>query len=242
MGHLQTLNRTLLAPKPIFLKIAPDLNNHQLDDIIQVVMETKIQGIIATNTTISRENLQTADNYIAKIGTGGLSGKPLCNRSTEIIRYIAQKSKHAFTIIGVGGIGVAVFNNYRSGRREKQMTEVTRTAAVDERFMELYDASRETTFQENMAEVLYQYEWIDYDNFLEKYGPKTNVTSWAKIQSLAQYFEGIGVMLQSNSVEIDQVYRLLSTKIIRCWEKLQSVILEQRQRELDPRIYSSFES
>jgi hypothetical protein len=145
-------------------------------------------------------------------------------------------------VIGAGGIAIAVLNNYWSGRREKQMTDVTRTAAVDEHFMSLYDASRETTFQENMAEVLYQYEWTDYDNFLEKYGPRTNVAAWAKIQSLAQYFEGIGVMLQSNSVEIDQVYRLLSTQIIRCWEKLQSVILEQRQRELDPRIYSSFES
>jgi hypothetical protein len=65
--------------------------------------------------------------------------------------------------------------------------------------------------------------------------------AWAKIQSLAQYFEGIGVMLQSNSVEIDQVYRLLSTPIIRCWEKLSPVIMEQRQRELDPNIFDSFE-
>jgi hypothetical protein len=146
------------------------------------------------------------------------------------------------TVISVGGIGVAIFNNYWSDRREQRITEVTRTAAVDERFMELYDASRETTFQENMAEVLYQYEWTDYDNYFEKYGPKTNVVAWAKIQSLAQYFEGIGVMLQSNSVEIEQVYRLLSTQIIRCWEKLRPVILEQRQRELDPRIYNSFET
>ena len=122
------------------------------------------------------------------------------------------------------------------------MTEVTRTAAVDERFMDLYDASRETEFQENLAEVLYQYKWTDYEDFLAKYGPETNVRAWAKIQSLAQYFEGIGVMLQSNSVEIDQVYRLLSTQIIRCWEKLQSMILEQRQQELDSRIYSSFET
>jgi dihydroorotate dehydrogenase len=67
-------------------------------------METKIQGIIATNTTITRENLHTAYDQIAKIGTGGLSGKPLGNRSTEVIRYIAEKSKHAFPIIGVGGI------------------------------------------------------------------------------------------------------------------------------------------
>ncbi len=104
LGHLQILNRSLKEPKPIFLKIAPDLTDHQLDDIIQVVMETKTQGIIATNTTIGRESLHTAEDQIVKIGSGGLSGKPLSNRSTEIIRTIAEKSKHAFPIIGVGGI------------------------------------------------------------------------------------------------------------------------------------------
>ena len=108
--------------------------------------------------------------------------------------------------------------------------------------MELYNASRETQFQQTMAEVLYQYEWFDYDDFQQKYGPKTNVAAWAKIQSVAQYFEGIGVFVEEGSVEIGRVHRLLSTQIIRCWEKLEPVIYEQRKRELDPNIYNSFET
>ena len=107
--------------------------------------------------------------------------------------------------------------------------------------MELYDASRETEFQENMAEVLYQFKWTDYEDFLSKYGPEMNVRAWAKIQSLAQYFEGIGVFIEEESVSIGRVHRLLSTQIIRCWEKLESVIMEQRRRELHPNIYNSFE-
>ena len=107
--------------------------------------------------------------------------------------------------------------------------------------MELYDASRETAFQANMAEVLYQYEWTGYDDFQAKYGPRTNVEAWAKIQSLAQYFEGIGVLIEEESVDIGRVHRLVSTQIIRCWEKLESIIMEQRKRELDPNIYNSFE-
>ena len=86
--------------KPILLKIAPDLTNEQLLDIIGIVSETKIDGIIATNTTISRQGLISKN----KNETGGLSGKPLTNRSTEVIRYLSEKSNKAFTIIGVGGI------------------------------------------------------------------------------------------------------------------------------------------
>lgn len=86
--------------KPILLKIAPDLTNEQLLDIIDIVKETKIEGIIATNTTISREGL-TSKN---KNETGGLSGKPLTHRSTEVIRFLSEKSNQAFPIIGVGGI------------------------------------------------------------------------------------------------------------------------------------------
>ncbi len=86
--------------KPILLKIAPDLTNEQLLDIIDIVKTTKIAGIIATNTTISREGLQS----INRIEMGGLSGKPLTNRSTEVIRFLSQKSNKAFPIIGVGGI------------------------------------------------------------------------------------------------------------------------------------------
>lgn len=86
--------------KPILLKIAPDLTNDQLLDIIEIVQETKIAGVIATNTTISREGLQS-DN---KAEVGGLSGKPLTNRSTEVIRFLSEKSNKSFPIIGVGGI------------------------------------------------------------------------------------------------------------------------------------------
>lgn len=91
-------------PKPILLKIAPDLTDSQLDDIIAIMKESKIAGIIATNTTISRENLTTDKQEVEAIGAGGLSGKPLKDRSTEVIRYLHQNSKGAFPIIGVGGI------------------------------------------------------------------------------------------------------------------------------------------
>ncbi len=97
---LQTLNSQKEKQKPILLKIAPDLTNEQLLDIIDIVNQTKIAGVIATNTTISRENLQSDD----KIETGGLSGKPLTNRSTEVIRFLSEKSNKSFPIIGVGGI------------------------------------------------------------------------------------------------------------------------------------------
>ncbi|RKD19503.1 dihydroorotate dehydrogenase (quinone) [Pelobium manganitolerans] len=88
--------------RPILLKIAPDLSNEQLDDIVEIVQETGIAGVIATNTTISRENLQSPESKTSE--TGGLSGKPLTARSTEVIRYLAQQSNRAFPIIGVGGI------------------------------------------------------------------------------------------------------------------------------------------
>lgn len=101
---LQKKNHAKLNPKPILLKIAPDLTNSQLDDVIDIVLETKIQGIIATNTTISREGLLTEKAKIDWIGMGGLSGKPVRDRSTQVIRYIADKTNKVFTIIGVGGI------------------------------------------------------------------------------------------------------------------------------------------
>jgi dihydroorotate dehydrogenase len=98
------LNNNKPNPKPILLKIAPDLSNDQLDDIIQIVQETKIAGIIATNTTINRENLTTDPKEVESLGPGGISGKPLNDRSTEVIRYLHSKSNGAFPIIGVGGI------------------------------------------------------------------------------------------------------------------------------------------
>ena len=100
LGTLQQLNSKKEKPKPILLKIAPDLSNDQLLDIIDIVKETKIAGVIATNTTLSRENLVSEN----KNETGGLSGKPLTNRSTEVIRFLSEKSGKAFPIIGVGGI------------------------------------------------------------------------------------------------------------------------------------------
>lgn len=90
--------------KPILLKIAPDLSNAQLDDIIDIVTQSKIAGVIATNTTISRDGLSYPAEKIQEIGAGGLSGKPLTARSTEVIRYLKQKSHNAFPVIGVGGI------------------------------------------------------------------------------------------------------------------------------------------
>lgn len=102
--RLQTLNSTKANRKPILLKIAPDLTNEQLDDIIQIVTTTKIDGVVATNTTISRNRLKTPENKLEALGNGGLSGKPVKDRSTAIIKYLFEKSNKAFPIIGVGGI------------------------------------------------------------------------------------------------------------------------------------------
>jgi len=104
LSTLMELNNKKEYPKPILLKIAPDLTDSQLDDIIDIVADTNIDGVIATNTTISRENLKTSDEKVKEIGNGGLSGKPVKNRSTEVIKYLATKSNKAFPIIGVGGI------------------------------------------------------------------------------------------------------------------------------------------
>jgi len=104
LGDLKHINTTKDKPKPILLKIAPDLNNSQLDEIIEIVTETKIDGIIASNTTAFRENLKTDEKTIKEIANGGLSGLPVKNRSTEVIRYLSEKSNKAFPIIGVGGI------------------------------------------------------------------------------------------------------------------------------------------
>lgn len=102
LNTLQELNKQKPALKPILLKIAPDLTDSQLDDIVEIVTETKIAGVIATNTTISREGLTSDRDLIQE--AGGVSGKPLTKRSTEVIRYLATKSNKSFPIIGVGGI------------------------------------------------------------------------------------------------------------------------------------------
>lgn len=102
LNTLQQRNNKNQITRPILLKIAPDLTNSQLDDIIEIVMETKIAGVIATNTTISRDDLLSSENL--KKESGGLSGKPLTMRSTEVIRYLSKHSNKSFEIVGVGGI------------------------------------------------------------------------------------------------------------------------------------------
>jgi dihydroorotate dehydrogenase len=104
LSTLQQKNEAKATPKPILLKIAPDLTNEQLDEIIEIVQETKIAGLIATNTTISREGLQTPSAEVEALGAGGISGKPLTVRSTEVIRYIHDQSKGTIPMIAVGGI------------------------------------------------------------------------------------------------------------------------------------------
>src|SRR4051812_29141633 len=100
--------RTALGSvKPIFLKIAPDLTDSQLDDIVEIVSATKIAGVIATNTTIDRSGLVTDKARIEALGAGGVSGKPVAKRSTEVIRYLHTRSGGSFPIIGVGGIHTA---------------------------------------------------------------------------------------------------------------------------------------
>ena len=107
LNALQEVNNKKDKRKPILLKIAPDLTNEQLDDIVGIVQDSKIDGLIATNTTIDRTGLQESESSLNDIGAGGLSGKPVRNRSTEVIRYLNEKSNGAIPIIGVGGIYTA---------------------------------------------------------------------------------------------------------------------------------------
>jgi dihydroorotate dehydrogenase len=104
LSELMNINNAQQSPKPIFLKIAPDLNESQLLDIIDIVRETKIAGLIATNTTIARKDLKTSPSKIDAIGSGGLSGAPVRDRSTSVIDFLHKNSGGAFPIIGVGGI------------------------------------------------------------------------------------------------------------------------------------------
>lgn len=101
---LQDAKKRFRISKPLLLKIAPDLTNGQLDDIVAIALVTKIDGLIATNTTISREGLKTDARQIAQIGEGGLSGRPITKRATEIIRYLYRSMQGRIPIIGVGGI------------------------------------------------------------------------------------------------------------------------------------------
>ena len=101
---IQNLNLLEPTQKPILLKIAPDLNNNQLDEIIEIVAETKIDGIIASNTSTSRSRLKASKKQLQEIGNGGLSGLPIKEKSTRVIKYLKDTSNKAFPIIGVGGI------------------------------------------------------------------------------------------------------------------------------------------
>ena len=104
ISEVQKINKTYSNQKPILLKIAPDMNNVQLDEVIELVAETNIDGVIASNTSVNREGLKASDNMLAEIGNGGLSGKPIKDRSTQVIKYLADNSNKSFPIIGVGGI------------------------------------------------------------------------------------------------------------------------------------------
>ena len=101
---VQQLNNKQEVQKPILLKIAPDLNNQQLDEIIELVAKTKIDGVIASNTSVNRDNLKASKERLQQIGNGGVSGQPVKERSTKVIQYLADNSNKAFPIIGVGGI------------------------------------------------------------------------------------------------------------------------------------------
>lgn len=108
LNHLMKLRHDFVEkghPKlPILLKIAPDLNSDQLDDIVSLTLESGIDGIVATNTTISRENLQTNSQEIENIGAGGLSGKPVFEKSNEVLSYLNSQLENKVVLIGVGGI------------------------------------------------------------------------------------------------------------------------------------------
>jgi dihydroorotate dehydrogenase len=108
---LQDLNRKQAGKKPLLLKISPDLTREQLDDVIGLCLEIKMDGLVVSNTSITREGLHTTPKELARIGPGGLSGRPIRERSTEFIRYISQKTEGRIPIIGSGGIHSAADAN-----------------------------------------------------------------------------------------------------------------------------------
>ncbi len=104
LQQVQARNLARPTPRPLLLKIAPDLTNAQLDDILEIAQETQLSGLVATNTTIGRVGLRTSTAQVAALGAGGLSGPPLRARATEVIRYLCQRSHGLLPIIGAGGI------------------------------------------------------------------------------------------------------------------------------------------
>ncbi len=105
--QLQNINHGYAKQKPLLLKIAPDLNNSQLDDIINLAIEIKLNGLVVTNTTVTRNDLSTSKKEIEEMGAGGLSGKPLRHMSTEVLRYIIKNSDNKIPVIASGGIFTA---------------------------------------------------------------------------------------------------------------------------------------
>ena len=104
LANLQSINQQKENPKPLLLKIAPDLTNEQLDDIVDLALEVKLAGLVATNTTISRNDLVTPAAEVEAIGMGGLSGKPVQKRSTEVVAYLSKQLNGQIPIIASGGI------------------------------------------------------------------------------------------------------------------------------------------
>ncbi|MCF8225876.1 MAG: quinone-dependent dihydroorotate dehydrogenase [Bacteroidales bacterium] len=108
LGRLSSIRNKQDHYIPILLKISPDLNNKQIDASLDIIRKYGIDGVVATNTTITREGLKTSDDLIHEIGNGGMSGEPLTSRSLEVVRYIHTKTNGEMPIIGVGGIMSAV--------------------------------------------------------------------------------------------------------------------------------------
>ena len=104
LANLQSINQSKENPKPLLLKIAPDLTSSQLDDIVSLSLEVKLDGLVATNTTITRHNLVSTFAELDEIGMGGLSGKPVRERSTEVVAYLSKQLKGQIPIIASGGI------------------------------------------------------------------------------------------------------------------------------------------
>lgn len=107
LSHLQTINHLQPTVKPILLKIAPDLTREQLDDVIDLALEINLDGLVVSNTTISRDKLLTSSSALQKIGAGGLSGKPVTEKSTSVLHYIHKKTNGQIPMIGSGGIFIA---------------------------------------------------------------------------------------------------------------------------------------
>ncbi len=102
--HLQNLNKNFATQRPILLKIAPDLTQTQIDDVIDLAVEINLDGLVIANTSLDRSKLETSTLQLKNIGAGGLSGLPIKNRATEMVEYISQKTKGTITIIASGGI------------------------------------------------------------------------------------------------------------------------------------------